>query len=264
VKRNSLTNGSNRPGGVLVYYFLKEKPKDELKIEFFDEKNQRIRLFSTKGVNGDTLKVKEGAGEFNWNLRAENAEGFEGLIMWAANLRGPKVVPGTYKVKMTVDGQAQEQSFKVLADPRYESSQEDLVAQYTYLMAIREKITETHQAIKLIRAYRSELDSLSTKPGNLEQIKAEMQEIEETLYQTKNRSGQDPLNYPIRLNNKLAHLSSVVGNGDYKPTDQSEAVRKELTEQIDVQLARFRKLEREQISRLLNIEEMKTKLEIKK
>ncbi|GAB2482114.1 hypothetical protein GCM10027164_09070 [Algoriphagus taiwanensis] len=264
MKRSSLTNGTNRPGGVLVYYFLKEKPADELKIEFFNDKNERIRWFSTKGVNGDTLKVKPGAGEFNWNLRVENAEGFDGLIMWAANLRGPKVVPGTYKVKMTVDGQAQEQIFKVLADPRYESTQAELEEQFAFLMAVRDKITETHQTIKLIRAYRSELDSLSTKPDNLDQIKAEMQEIEETLYQTKNRSGQDPLNYPIRLNNKLAHLSSVVGNGDYKPTDQSEAVRKELTEQIDVQLARFRKLEREQISRLLNIEEMKTKLEIKK
>ncbi|WP_133555968.1 VPS10 domain-containing protein [Algoriphagus boseongensis] len=264
VKRTSLTDGSNRPGGVLVYYFLKEKPQDELKIEFFNDKNERIRWFSTKGVNGDTLKVKSGAGEFNWNLRVENAEGFDGLIMWAANLRGPKVIPGTYKVKMTVDGEAQEQSFKVLADPRYESTQAELEEQYNFLLAVRDKLTETHQAIKLIRAYRTELDSLGSKPENLEQIQAEMKQIEETLYQTQNRSGQDPLNFPIRLNNKLAHLSSVVGNGDYKPTDQSEAVRTELTEQIDVQLARFRKLEREQISRLLNIEEMKTKLEIKK
>ena len=264
MKRVSLTNGSNRPGGVLVYYFLKEEPSGEVKIEFFNDQNQLIRLFSTKGVNGDTLKVKPGSGEFNWNLRTDNAEGFEGMILWAANLRGPKVVPGTYKVRMTVDGQSQEQSFQVLADPRYESSQEDLEAQYNYLLAIRDKITETHQAIKLIRVYRTELDSLTTKPENLDQIKAEMQAIEETLYQTQNRSGQDPLNFPIRLNNKLAHLTSVVGNGDYRPTDSSEEVRKELTEQIDVQLARFRKLEREQISRVLNIDEMKTKLEKKK
>lgn len=264
MKRTNLTEGTNRPGGVLVYYFLKEKPTNELKIEFFNDKNQLIRWFSTKGVNGDTLKVKAGAGEFNWNLRNENAEGFDGMILWAASLRGPKVAPGTYKVKMTVDGQAQEQSFKVLADPRYEATQEELLSQYSFLLAVRDKLTETHQAIKLIRLYRSELDSLTTKPENLSQIKAEMQEIEETLYQTQNRSGQDPLNYPIRLNNKLAHLSSVVGSGDYPPTDSSEEVRKELTEQIDVQLVRFRKLEREQISRILNIEEMKTKLEKKK
>lgn len=264
VRRSSLTAGTNRPGGVLVYYYLQAAPKEELKIEFFDAKKQRIRWFSTKGVNGDTLKVKPGAGEFNWNLRVENSLGFDGMILWAASLRGPKVVPGTYTVRMTVDGQAQEQNFQVLADPRYPSTQEELEKQYAYLLAIRDKLSETHQVIRLIRAYRTALDSLESQPENLEQIKEEMKAIEETLYQTQNRSGQDPLNYPIRLNNKLAHLSSVVGNGDYPPTDSAEEVRKELTQQIDVQLARFQKLEREQISRILNIEEMKTKLDQKK
>jgi len=264
VRRSSLTAGTNRPGGVLVYYYLQAAPKEELKIEFFDAKKQRIRWFSTKGVNGDTLKVKPGAGEFNWNLRVENSLGFDGMILWAASLRGPKVVPGTYTVRMTVDGQAQEQNFQVLADPRYPSTQEELEKQYAYLLAIRDKLSETHQVIRLIRAYRTALDSLESQPENLEQIKEEMKAIEETLYQTQNRSGQDPLNFPIRLNNKLAHLSSVVGNGDYPPTDSAEEVRKELTEQIDVQLARFQKLEREQIARILNIEEMKTKLDQKK
>ncbi|MCE2707097.1 MAG: VPS10 domain-containing protein [Bacteroidota bacterium] len=264
VRRSSLTAGTNRPGGVLVYYYLQAAPKEELKIEFFDAKKQRIRWFSTKGVNGDTLKVKPGAGEFNWNLRVENSLGFDGMILWAASLRGPKVVPGTYTVRMTVDGQSQEQNFQVLADPRYPSTQEELEKQYAYLLDIRNKLTETHQTIRLIRAYRTALDSLESQPENLGQIKEEMKAIEETLYQTQNRSGQDPLNYPIRLNNKLAHLSSVVGNGDYPPTDSAEEVRKELTQQIDVQLARFQKLEREQISRILNIEEMKTKLDQKK
>lgn len=264
VKKESATAGTNRPGGVLVYYFMKEKPKDELKIEFLDEKNLALKTFSTKGVNGDTLKVKAGSNEFNWNLRLENAEGFEGLIMWAANLRGPKVIPGTYKVRMTLDGVAQEQSFKVLADPRYESTQEDLASQFKFLVGVRDKLTETHQTIKLIRQYRSEMDSLEKKPENLEAILTEMDEIEKTLYQTQNKSGQDPLNYPIRLNNKLAHLSSVVGNGDYKPTDQAEEVKVELVTKIDEQLVRFKKLEQTQISKILNIEEMRMKLNEKK
>ncbi len=264
VKRESATAGTNRPGGVLVYYFLKEKPKEELKIEFLDEKSETLRTFSTKGVKGDTLKVKAGSNEFNWNLRLENSEGFEGLIMWSANLLGPKVIPGTYKVRMTLDGVAQEQSFKVLADPRYESTQEDLSSQFKFLVGVRDKLTETHQTIKLIRQYRSEMDSLEKKPDNLEAILTEMDEIEKTLYQTQNKSGQDPLNYPIRLNNKLAHLSSVVGNGDYKPTDQSEEVKVELVTKIDEQLVRFKKLEQTQISKILNIEEMRTKLNEKK
>lgn len=264
VKKESETAGTNRPGGVLVYYFMKETPKEELKIEFLDDKNLPLKTFSTKGVNGDTLKVKAGSNEFNWNLRLENAEGFEGLIMWAANLRGPKVIPGTYKVRMTLDGVAQEQSFKVLADPRYESSQEELASQFKFLVGVRDKLTETHQTIKLIRQYRAEMDSLETKPENLEAILAEMDEIEKTLYQTQNKSGQDPLNYPIRLNNKLAHLSSVVGNGDYKPTDQAEEVKVELVTKIDEQLVRFKKLEQTQISKILNIEEMRMKLNEKK
>jgi photosystem II stability/assembly factor-like uncharacterized protein len=264
VKRKSATEGTNRPGGVLVYYYIEDKPEDELKIEFFDDQNKMLKAYSTKGINGDTLKVKQGSNEFNWNLRVEDAEDFEGLIMWAGSLRGPKVVPGTYKVKVTKDGEAQEQTFKVLADPRYESTQEDLVAQYNYLLEVRDKLTETHQAIKLIRQYRAEMDSLETKPANLEMIKAEMDEIEKTLYQTQNQSRQDPLNFPIRLNNKLAHLSSVVGNGDWAPTDQSYEVKDELTEKIDGQLAKFKKLEQTQISQILNIEELRTKLDIKK
>lgn len=262
--RSSNYAGTNRDGGVLVYYFMKEEPKDELRIEFMDSKDNVLRTFSSKGYNGDTLKVKTGSNEFNWNLRVEDAEGFDGLIMWAANLRGPKVTPGDYKVKMILDGQSQVQSFKVLADPRYPSTQADLEEQFEFLMNVNRKLTETHQTIKLIRQYRAELDSMETKPANLEAIQAEMTVIEETLYQTKNRSGQDPLNFPIRLNNKLAHLNSIAGNGDYKPTVQAEEVRAELTEQIDVQLARFKRLEQEEISKLLNIEELRTKLDIKK
>ena len=262
--RSSNYAGTNRDGGVLVYYFMKEEPKDELRIEFMDSNDNVLRTFSSKGYNGDTLKVKAGSNEFNWNLRVEDAEGFDGLIMWAASLRGPKVTPGDYKVKMTLDGQSQVQPFKVLADPRYPSTQADLEEQFEFLMNVNRKLTETHQTIKLIRQYRAELDSMETKPANLEAIQAEMTEIEETLYQTKNRSGQDPLNFPIRLNNKLAHLNSIAGNGDYKPTDQAEEVRAELTEQIDVQLARFKRLEQEEISKLLNIEELRTKLDIKK
>ncbi|MDF2156944.1 glycosyl hydrolase [Algoriphagus sp. CAU 1675] len=264
VSRKSNTEGTNRAGGVLVYYFLKEKPKDELKIEFLDSRNNVLRTFSTKGYLGDTLKVKAGSNEFNWNLRVEDAEGFDGLIMWAGSLRGPAVVPGDYKVKMTLDGETQVQDFKVLADPRYGTSQADLEKQFEFLMKVNRKLTETHQTIKLIRQYREALDSLETKPANLEQIKAEMKSIEEELYQTKNSSRQDPLNFPIRLNNKLAHLNNVVGSGDYPPTYQSEQVRGEITELIDVQLAKFKKLEQEQISKVLNIDEMRTKLDIKK
>ncbi|MHA7131962.1 VPS10 domain-containing protein [Algoriphagus namhaensis] len=263
-KRKSLTAGTNRPGGVLVYYYIHEKPSEELKIEFMDDSGQVLRTFSTQGVDGDTLKVDAGSNEFNWDLTVQDAEGFDGLIMWAAGLGGPMVPPGDYQVKITKDGASQTQDFKVLADPRYEASAEDLQAQYEFMLGVRDKLTEIHRTIKLIRTYRAEFDSLESKPANLESIQQTLTEIEETLYQTKNSSRQDPLNFPIRLNNKLAHLNSVVGNGSYRPTDQAVEVRDELVEKIDVQLARFKQIEQSEISKLLNVEEMRMKLDEKK
>lgn len=262
--RESATAGTNRAGGVLVYYYLNEKPDSEFMIEFLDPNDNVIRKFSTAGIEGDTLKVDAGSNMFNWDLAVEDAEGFDGLIMWSGNLRGPKVPPGTYSVRMTLDGESQEEEFKILADPRYESTQADLEAQFNFMIGVRNKLTETHRTIKLIREYRAGLDSLESKPDNLEQIQKELTEIEETLYQTKNKSRQDPLNYPIRLNNKLAHLNSIVGNGSYPPTDQAVEVRGEITEKIDIQLARFRKLETETLNKLMNIEEMRMKLDEKK
>ncbi len=262
--RKSKTSGTNRAGGALVYYYIQDTAQEELKIEFMDAGGDVIKTFSTKGVNGDTLKVKAGSNLFNWNLAVDDAEGFDDLIMWAGNLRGPRVPPGMYSVKITHDGNSEEQEFEVLADPRYESTQEDLEAQYEFMLGVRDKLTETHRTIKLIRNYRSELDSLESKPANLDEIQKSLTEIEETLYQTKNKSRQDPLNFPIRLNNKLAHLNSIVGAGSYKPTDQSVEVRDELVEKIDVQLAEFRRIESEEISKLLNIEEMRMQLDEKK
>ncbi|RPA66741.1 glycosyl hydrolase [Cyclobacteriaceae bacterium YHN15] len=267
VRRESKTAGTNRPGGVLVYYHLKEEPKEEVRLEFYDNQRNLIKEFSSKGIEKDTLKYKTGSNEFNWNLRIPDAKGFEGMIMWSGPLRGPKVVPGDYMVRLIVDGQSQDQRFKVLSDLRYESTQEDLQAQYDFLLKVRDKLTETHETITLIRKYKAELDTIVQKnprqKRRIEPIVKTISDIEKELYQTQNRSGQDPLNYPIRLNNKLAHLNSIVGTGEFRPTDGAEEVRVEITRQIDIQLTKFREIEKSQISNILNIEEMKAELEKK-
>ncbi|WP_304517654.1 WD40/YVTN/BNR-like repeat-containing protein [Cecembia rubra] len=266
VRRESKTEGTNRPGGVLVYFHLKDEPKEEVRLEFYDKNKQLLREFSSKGIEGDTLKYKLGSNEFNWNLRVSNAKGFEGMIMWSGPLRGPKVVPGEYTVLLMVDGQIQEQGFMVLPDPRYPSSQEDRQAQFDFLLKVRDKLTETHETIILIRKYRDELNALMEKnpkqKRSIELIIKTISDIEKELYQTQNRSGQDPLNYPIRLNNKLAHLNVIVGTGEWRPTDGAEEVRAEITRQIDVQLAKFREIERIRISNILNVEELKTELKL--
>ena len=145
-----------------------------------------------------------------------------------------------------------ETEFEILKDPRSESSIADLQAQYDFLISIRDKVTEMHKGIKDIRDVKKQISGLTNKIKDDDEYKdlveegkrisKALTEIEQTLYQTKNQSGQDPLNFPIRLNNKLAHLSSVAGRGDYRPTDQAIGVRDELNLQIDEQLNNMQKI----------------------
>ena len=143
-------------------------------------------------------------------------------------------------------------AFEIRKDPRTSATQEDMQAKFDFLISIREKLSETHNAIRQIRELRKQVEAILKrleKEGNPGRIKEagealvkKATAIEEALYQTKNRSRQDPLNFPIRLNNRLSALAGLVGFGNDKPTDQAVAVRHELVSQIDVELAKLRTL----------------------
>ena len=138
--------------------------------------------------------------------------------------------------------------FKIEKDPRSSATPNDFQAQFKFLIGVRDKLSEIHLAIKRIRDIREQLKSLRDrleKAGGSEQLvekakklEEELLGVEQALYQTKNESPQDPLNYPIRLNNRLSGLVGVVSAGDNRPTRQSIAVRNELIEEIDDLLAK--------------------------
>ena len=190
-----------------------------------------------------------GVNRFVWDLRYPESVRFPGMILWAGEMRGPRVSPGMYQVRLTVDGQTTSQSFEVKADPRLSTSAADYAKQLELGLKIRDKVTETHNAIIQIRDVRKQVDDLlkrvAGQPGfkvindAATPLKKNLTAVEESLYQTKNRSSQDPLNFPIRLNNKLAALAGVVQSADAAPTDQSYAVYDELVVQIDAQLAKL-------------------------
>lgn len=238
---SALLYGQNKPAGPMIYYYLKEAPKGTVEFEIYDKDGNLFKTYKER--------AKAGLNMFNWDMRAEGAEGFEGLIMWAASVRGPgPMAPtGEYKAVMKVGEETLETTFNVIRDPRYPSTDADIQAQYDFLIKVRDKVTETHQAIKDIREVRSQMENLMDKIKDDERyeevvaagdtLMKQMTTVEEALYQTKNRSGQDPLNFPIRLNNKLAALLGVAGGGEWAPTKQAEEVRVMLTEQIDAQLA---------------------------
>ena len=189
--------------------------------------------------------------------------------MWGGGTQGPMAVPGEYTATMTAgpakkkdddaedgdedsessSGSSAEVTFEIVKDPRASATQEDLQKQFDFLVGVRDKLTETHKAIKRLRDVRSQIDALSKRLAGKDEYKEliekgkslvkKMTEVEKRLYQTKNRASQDPLNFPIRLNNRLSALVSVVSSGDNPPTDQAYKVRDELTALIDAEVQKL-------------------------
>jgi hypothetical protein len=190
-----------------------------------------------------------GLNTFAWNLRYPDASVFENMILWAAGTSGPVVLPGTYTVRMTVNGQSYRQPMTVVRDPRTTATDADLREQFELLMRIHEKTSQANDAVRTIRNVKAQLaerakkmagDKSAAFSGVVTSLTDKLSAIESEIYQVKNQSGQDPLNYPIRLNNKIAALSGVVGGTDAKPTSQAYTVFNDLSSQLDRQLSAMR------------------------
>lgn len=252
--------GMNHPNGVMIYFMLKDTVKAIASLEILEMNGTMIKKFATKPdkkAKDEELKIKPGMNRFVWNMRYANAEGFDGLIMWAGSLTGPKAAPGKYKARLTVNNVPIETEFEIVKDPRTSGTVEDIKAQFDFSIAVRNKLSETNLAVKKIRTARDQINRVIEPMKGKEDMKDvnelsksildDMKKIEEALYQTKNKSGQDPLNYPVRLNNKLAALNSEVDGSDYKPTQQVKAVHKEIVEKIDFQLEQLKKVMNEKV-----------------
>ncbi len=194
---------------------------------------------------------KAGLNLFTWNLYYPDAVSFDNIILWAAGTQGPKAVPGNYSVRMTASGEpVQTRTFTIVRDPRSRTSQADLVEQFSFLAKIRDRVSEANNAVRTIRNIRAQLAARRTGLNDAERAEIDalsismmsrLSAVEAEIYQVKNQSGQDPLNYPIRLNNKIAALAGVVASTDAKPTDQSYAVYTFLSAQLNTQLSAMKR-----------------------
>jgi photosystem II stability/assembly factor-like uncharacterized protein len=263
------TIGQNPPAGAVIYYYLKNKPTTDVQLEIIDPAGKSVRKYQSRGQaaqaapqrpadddegffgGGGSSRVSAEAGinRFIWDLRYPDATRFPGMILWAGETRGPRAAPGTYQARLTVDGKTLTQSFDVKPDPRVETTPAEYAKQFELLTKIRDKLTEAHQAIIQIRDVRKQMDEITNRVKDQADAKpvvdaaralnAKITAVEEELYQTKNQSSQDPLNFPIRLNNKLAALAGVVASADAAPTEQSYAVYEELVGRINAQLQKL-------------------------
>ena len=244
----SLIKGTNHPSGVITHFYVKTPNDKEIKLSYLNSKNDTIKTLNTRNKN-DNFKVIEGSNTYVWNTRGESAEKFDGMILWWASLEAPRAVPGVYKVVLNIDGEVYKKEFNILANPNSESDTIGMQKQFDFITAINFTINNAHKSIKKIRAIDRQLLAFQNqyKDDNrvaelnkkAKQLSEEFSKIEKALYQTQNKSGQDPLNFPIKLTNKLGHLNSLVGMGDFPPTEQDIAVKDELTLKINLELEKF-------------------------
>jgi len=193
---------------------------------------------------------KPGMNNFNWNMRYPDAARFDGMIMWSGSTTGPMAPPGTYSVRMTAGSVVQTYPFRVKKDPRSDATDADIAAQFKLLLAIRERVTDANMAVRTVRNMRWQVSDRAPKltgqpsiefQSLANQMMAELTGSENEVYQTKNQSSQDPLNYPIKLNNQIAALSGTVGSGEYRPTVQAQQAFTMLSGKLGVQLGAIKK-----------------------
>ncbi|MCF8238268.1 MAG: glycosyl hydrolase [Saprospiraceae bacterium] len=243
--------GTNHQNGLSAYFTLPQwKKTDSLWLRILDANGNRIREWGNHASEkANRLEVKEGANTFHWNLSYPKAKDFDGMILWWATLDGPQALPGEYSLEMVRGTDTLRQPFRILADPRIEFTVQDQKEQFRFLDELNQTVTKAHQTIEEIRIIRKQVDgftALIPPDSTYSEVKkacadldSVMTDIETELYQTKNRSNQDPLNFPIQLTNKLAHLNNVVREGPYPPTQQAWQVKAELEAAIQSRIKKW-------------------------
>jgi photosystem II stability/assembly factor-like uncharacterized protein len=234
----------NPPSGVVVTYHL-PKDADAVRFEFVD-------------ANGEVVASREGAKtagthRFSTNLQYAGFRSFPGMIMWAAGPRPIPAPPGMYTVRMrSGDIELASRQFRLLPDPRSEATEADLIAQAEFARRISDRVNDANDAVVKIRRYKTQIDERVKASPDLRKeadaLTAKLSAVEEEIYQVRNRSGQDPLNFPIKLNNRIAALLGVVLSGNYRPTDQSYEVFAQLSSLLQVELNRLAEVERRELA----------------
>ena len=276
-ERKLLDAGENAPGGVRVWYWLKEKPESDVTLTFLDSDGVEIKSYSSAKTDDDDddsddprVPAEAGMNRFGWNMRYPGARKVPGDKTTDGVGRGPLAPPGMYQVRLSVGDQSQTQSFEMVKDPRVEATQEDFDAQFELLIRIRDKISETHDNINRLRSARSQVAEWAKRAEGTaaeepvksaaDALKDKLNVVEATLIQTEYKGTRDRLHMPVRLNAKLAGLSPVVSAGDFRPPQQTYDVFAHFGEVLGEQ---FESLERILDEDLDEFQNLLAELEVK-
>ena len=250
---------------VAIDYYLKQ-PAQKVTMMFLDAQGKTIRTFTGTPADAERKPpspddegprrppephpaVSAGLHRLTWDMRHPGATDFPGLVMWAASSRGPIAPPGTYQVRVTADAETATQSFAITREPRLlkDVSDQDLQDEFDLAMRVRDKSSQANEAVLLVRGIKAQIDDRKKKldaksaavAKALDDFAAALSAIEGEIYQVKLQSSQDPLNFPIKLNNKIAALQGVIESADVRPTEQAYSVFRTLSNALDEQLGRL-------------------------
>ena len=251
------------PNGALIYFNLKQVPTEVVQLKIFDDQGNLRRTFSTspnKKLKEEKLKVKRGLNKFQWDLKYERPVIQPKSFFSLANMGGVNAKIGSHTVELLVGTESQKTTFTLLADPRWTQSAEDLQAQYDLTMKVKELFNTCHQVIGSIRSINDQI-SFIQKQANLndiefpyekecESLSDACKKLERALIQTKNESGQDPINYPSMLDDQIAYLYSIVNSQNGKPTKGSYDRYKDLKTALDEKNDQFKKIITEKVQPL--------------
>ena len=239
-------------GGATITYWLK-RPAQKLTVEILDAQGTVIQTMEAAPPGGRGGRgggggpsMAPGLNRVAWNLQYPGATTFPGMILWGATTNGPIAVPGSYQVRLTVDGRAQTQPLVVKKHPLYtDITEADLREQFDLAIRIRDKVSEANNAVIQIRSVKEQVAARLEKSSDARlkeaggRLSTNLGAVEEEIYQVRNQSGQDPLNFPIKINNRLASLARVVNYGDGKPIGNAEPIFKDLVAELKVQTDRL-------------------------
>ena len=279
---NNLLFGQNHPNGVIINYYIKKLQEDDyLRIDILNMDGSIIRSFTNnqdkysqagnddKSVmvgnpvlsnpndidsalssdNIESLSPRNGGNRLIWDMRYSGFKSFEGMVLYSSPNVGPKVTPGKYNIKMTYNGLVFQQEFEIVKDPRVKISQADYQDQLEFLIDVRDEVSKANQQIIDIRSIKNNMNFIldKTKDNNelQEMINKYLDDIsivENNIHMTKNQSRQDPLNFGIRINNRIAFLLADSQRGDYPPTDQSKEFFSQVKEELNIEIINLKAL----------------------
>ena len=277
---NNLLSGQNHPNGVIINYYIKELQEDDyLRIDIENKDGSIIRSFTNnqdkysqvgnndKSImvgnpvlsnpndidnalssdNLESLSPKSGGNRLIWDMRYPGFKSFEGMVLYSSPNVGPKATPGKYNIKMTYNDMVFQEEFEIVKDPRVKISQADYQDQLEFLIDVRDEVSKANQQIIDIRRIKNNMSFIldKTKDNNelqemINKYLDDISVVENNIHMTKNQSRQDPLNFGIRINNRIAFLLADSQRGDYPPTDQSKEFFSQVKEELDIEVTNLK------------------------